>query len=229
MDRQGDLDADLEALLAHARALVGVELGELADALGLPVPVGPGAHQGLVGTGPRARAGRRDRRRARPRLRRAGRRAQDRARRRRRWCRCESTAVCQIDPIAIAAESWETSYVRAKLARVLFVALEVPPARARSASGAWPPCASGRRRRRGARAARRLRAVRARLLPARARRRDHRPPRRRRCRSAPRGATPPTCATATTPRAARPASARCGFYLRPGFVAAILQGGGPPP
>ena len=38
----------------------------------------------------------------------------------------ESTAVCQIDPIAIAGESWETSYVRAKLARVLFVALEVP-------------------------------------------------------------------------------------------------------
>ena len=39
----------------------------------------------------------------------------------------ESTAVCQIDPIAIAAESWATSYVRRKLARVLFVALEVPP------------------------------------------------------------------------------------------------------
>jgi DNA mismatch repair protein MutH len=40
----------------------------------------------------------------------------------------ESTAVCQIDPVAIAAESWETSYVRDKLARVLFVALAVPPA-----------------------------------------------------------------------------------------------------
>ena len=39
----------------------------------------------------------------------------------------ESTAVCQIDPIAIAAEPWQTSYVRYKLARVLFVALEVPP------------------------------------------------------------------------------------------------------
>ena len=38
----------------------------------------------------------------------------------------ESTAVCQIDPIAIAGESWETSYVREKLAHVLFVALEVP-------------------------------------------------------------------------------------------------------
>ncbi len=40
----------------------------------------------------------------------------------------ESTAVCNIDPIAIAGESWATSYVRRKLARVLFVALEVPAA-----------------------------------------------------------------------------------------------------
>lgn len=39
----------------------------------------------------------------------------------------ESTAVCVIDPIAIAAESWHTSHARKKLARVLFVALEVPP------------------------------------------------------------------------------------------------------
>jgi DNA mismatch repair protein MutH len=39
----------------------------------------------------------------------------------------ESTAVCQIDPIAIAGESWDSSYVREKLACVLFVALAVPP------------------------------------------------------------------------------------------------------
>ena len=38
----------------------------------------------------------------------------------------ESTAVCNIDPIAIAGESWATSYVRRKLSQVLFVALEVP-------------------------------------------------------------------------------------------------------
>lgn len=38
----------------------------------------------------------------------------------------ESTAVCHIDPITIAGESWQTSYARRKLARVLFVALEVP-------------------------------------------------------------------------------------------------------
>jgi DNA mismatch repair protein MutH len=38
----------------------------------------------------------------------------------------ESTAVCNIDPVAIAGESWATSYVRTKLAKVLFVALCVP-------------------------------------------------------------------------------------------------------
>ncbi len=40
----------------------------------------------------------------------------------------ESTAVCNIDPVAIAGESWATSYTRTKLARVLFIALEVPEA-----------------------------------------------------------------------------------------------------
>ena len=77
----------LEALLAHARALVGVELGELADALGLPVPVGRVRTKGWSGQVIEHELGVGDRRRARPRLRGAGRRAQDRARRRRRWCR----------------------------------------------------------------------------------------------------------------------------------------------
>jgi DNA mismatch repair protein MutH len=40
-------------------------------------------------------------------------------------CPAESTAVCHIDPVAIAGESWATSYVRKKLARVLLIALEV--------------------------------------------------------------------------------------------------------
>jgi DNA mismatch repair protein MutH len=119
-------DAALEGLLAHARALGGVELGELADGLGLPVPSGlvrtkgwsgqiiehelgvtPGGTRGpdfaVLGielkTVPVSPA----------------------------LVPLESTAVCQIDPVAIAAESWESSYVRQKLARVLFVALEVPP------------------------------------------------------------------------------------------------------
>src|SRR4051812_47154692 len=36
----GGVEQPLAALLAHARALVGVTLAELADGLGLPVPVG---------------------------------------------------------------------------------------------------------------------------------------------------------------------------------------------
>jgi len=116
---------DLEALLAHARALVGAELGALADALGLPVPVGRVRTKGWSGQVIEQELG----------VAVGGTRGPDfealgielktvpvtPA-----LVPLESTAVCQIDPIAIAGESWETSYVRAKLARVLFVALEVP-------------------------------------------------------------------------------------------------------
>jgi DNA mismatch repair protein MutH len=117
---------DVEALLAHARALVGVELGALAEALGLPVPVGRVRTKGWSGQviehelgvvvggarGPDFEALGIELKTVpvTPAL-----------------VPLESTAVCQIDPIAIAGESWETSYARAKLARVLFVALEVPP------------------------------------------------------------------------------------------------------
>src|SRR6185295_3392700 len=120
--------AELEALVAHARALVGVELGELADQLGLPVPARGAVHtKGWSGqiierelgvesgggvSGPDFAALDVELKtvpvdaRLRPR---------------------ESTAVCQIDPVTIAGESWETSTVRRKLGRVMFVALEVPP------------------------------------------------------------------------------------------------------
>jgi DNA mismatch repair protein MutH len=117
-------DPELASLMAHARALVGVELGELADSLGLPVPVGQVRTKGWSGQVIEHELG----------VAIGGGRGPDFAslgielktvpvdatlspR--------ESTAVCQIDPIAIAGESWETSYVRRKLARVLFVALEV--------------------------------------------------------------------------------------------------------
>jgi DNA mismatch repair protein MutH len=116
---------DLDALLAHARALVGVELGALADSLGLPVPVGNVRTKGWSGQVIEQELG----------VVVGGTRGPDfgalgielktvpvtPA-----LVPLESTAVCQIDPIAIAGESWDTSYVRAKLARVLFVALEVP-------------------------------------------------------------------------------------------------------
>jgi DNA mismatch repair protein MutH len=124
-DADPALPASLDALLAHARALVGVELGDLADQLGLPVPPGNVRTKGWPGQLIEQELG----------VAVGGARGPDFAalgvelktvptgpdlvpR--------ESTAVCQIDPVSIAAESWETSYVREKLRRVLFVALDVP-------------------------------------------------------------------------------------------------------
>jgi DNA mismatch repair protein MutH len=117
---------ELEALLAHARALVGVELGELADALGLPVPAGRVRTKGWAGQLLEHELG----------VAAGGARGPDFAALGlelktvpvdEALAPLESTAVCQIDPVAIAAESWADSYARRKLARVLFVALEVPP------------------------------------------------------------------------------------------------------
>jgi DNA mismatch repair protein MutH len=119
---------ELEALLAHARALIGVELGELAEQLGLPVPsdaAGAERSKGWAGQIVERELG----------VEAAG-RGPDFAHLGLELKTVpvdadlnprESTAVCQIDPIAIAAESWATSAVRDKLARVLFVAIERPP------------------------------------------------------------------------------------------------------
>jgi DNA mismatch repair protein MutH len=119
-------DAGVDALLAHARALVGVELAELADALGLPVPAGRVRTKGWSGQIIEHELG----------VAVGGTRGPDFAALGielktvpvdAALVPLESTAVCQIDPVAIAAESWDDSYVKHKLARVLFVALEVPP------------------------------------------------------------------------------------------------------
>jgi len=116
---------DLPALLAHARALVGVELGELDDQLGLPVPAGAVRTKGWSGQIIERELG----------VETGGLRGPDFAALDvelktvpvdAQLVPRESTAVCQIDPVAIAGESWETSYACRKLARVLFVALEVP-------------------------------------------------------------------------------------------------------
>src|SRR6185312_7096892 len=124
--RSGVASETLEALLAHARALVGVELSDLADALGLPVPVGNLRTKGWSGQVLEQELGAAV----------GGARGPDFAALGVELKTVpvdesleplESTAVCQIDPVAIAAESWETSYVRDKLASVLFVALAVPP------------------------------------------------------------------------------------------------------
>jgi DNA mismatch repair protein MutH len=124
---------ELAALLAHARALVGVELGELADQLGLPVPAntaGPERTKGWAGQIIEAELGVETNGLAGPDFARLGVELKtvpvdDGLKPR------ESTAVCQIDPVVIAGESWDTSTVREKLRHVLFVALAVPD-RARS-------------------------------------------------------------------------------------------------
>lgn len=121
-------DPELQALLSHVHALVGVELGELADRLGSDVPALGASRdrsKGWAGQIIERELG------VDP----EGRRGPDFARLGielktvpvdGRGVPRESTAVCQIDPIAIAGESWETSAVRHKLARVLFVAVEWP-------------------------------------------------------------------------------------------------------
>ncbi|HEY0711445.1 MAG TPA: MutH/Sau3AI family endonuclease [Polyangia bacterium] len=125
-------DAGPEAaakLLRHARALVGVTLAELADALGVAVPVGNVRTKGWSGQIIERELGAGD----------GGEKGPDFGALgielktvpvTRDLVPLESTAVCQIDPIAIAAESWASSYVREKLARVLFIALSVDDRRA---------------------------------------------------------------------------------------------------
>jgi len=104
---------------------VGVSLAELADGLGLPVPAGHLRSKGWSGQiverelGAGGSAGR----------------GQDFAALGielktvpvdQNLIPRESTAVCQIDPIVVAGESWGTSYLRQKLSQVLWVALQVP-------------------------------------------------------------------------------------------------------
>jgi DNA mismatch repair protein MutH len=102
---------------------VGTTLAELADGLGMPVPTGRVRTKGWSGQVIERELGA------------AGSHGPDFAALgvelksvpvTEELCPLESTAVCNIDPVTIAGESWETSYVRTKLAKVLFVALLVP-------------------------------------------------------------------------------------------------------
>ena len=112
-------------MLRHARALLGATLAEVADGLGMPVPVGAVRTKGWSGRVIERELGADD----------GGTHGPDFASLgielktvpvHGDLVPLESTAVCHIDPIVIAGESWSTSYARRKLAQVLFVALEVP-------------------------------------------------------------------------------------------------------
>ena len=112
-------------MLRHARALLGATLAEVADGLGMPVPVGAVRTKGWSGQVIERELGAGDGDTHGPDFAALGIELKtvpvhgD-------LVPLESTAVCHIDPIAIAGESWSTSYARRKLSQVLFVALEVP-------------------------------------------------------------------------------------------------------
>jgi len=125
-------DARIQELLAHANALVGARLSDIADGLGLPVPAGGLRSKGWSGQiierelGTTEESGHSSARG--PDFPALGIELKtvpvDR-----NGAPLESTAVCMIDPVVIAGESWESSTARKKLQKILFVALEVPEAR----------------------------------------------------------------------------------------------------
>ncbi len=218
----------LAALLAHARSLIGVTLADLADEMGLPVPVGKVRTKGWSGQIIERELGAGE----------GGLRGPDFAALGvelktvpvdARLRPLESTAVCQIDPVSIAGESWETSYVRRKLARVLFVALEVPDGAAsvgdRRVVGARLFCLQGEdeailradfelfvrgffRRGRGAE----ITGHHGAALQVR-----------------PKGRNAADLRRAFGPDGRPVQIGKSGFYLRPGFVGRILRAEGTPP
>jgi len=214
---------DLESLLRHARALVGATLAELADGLGMPVPVGATRTKGWSGQVVERELGA------------GGGHGPDFAALGVELksvpvspglVPLESTAVCNIDPVTIAGESWATSYVRTKLTKVLFIALAVPEGargvgeRRVAAVRLWTPTPAEEaalradfesvvrdyfRRGRAAEITGHLGAV----LQVRPKARN---------------ATDRRDAFGPDGQPVR--LGKCGFYLRPAFVGGILRGGG---
>jgi DNA mismatch repair protein MutH len=221
-------DEALVFLMRHARALVGVTLADLADGLGLPVPPGNLRTKGWSGQIIERELGGSSN----------SARGPDFAALEielktvpvdRRLEPVESTAVCHIDPVTIAAESWASSYVRRKLSRVLFVALEVPGPRASVgdrrvvAVRLWSPSPEQEAVLRGdfelfvrsffrlGRAAE-ITGHHGTALQVR-----------------PKGRNAADVRSAYGPDGRPVRIGKCGFYLRPSFVGRILRGDVPPP
>jgi DNA mismatch repair protein MutH len=221
-DGGADAGDGLAALLAHARALIGVELGELAEQLGVAAPRGATRTKGWAGQIIEHELG----------VETGGARGPDFSELAielktvpvdERLAPRESTAVCQIDPIAIAGESWRTSYARKKLERVLFVALETRPGapiseRRISAVRLWSPAREEddllradfelfvrEYFRRGRAEA--ITGHLGRVLQVR-----------------PKGRNAADLRAGYDEQGRPTRVGKCGFYLRPGFVASILQG-----
>jgi len=119
-------EKSISALLSHARALRGASLADLAESLGVPVPAGSRIPKGWAGRLVEQELGAEGSFRG-PDFTRLGIELKTVPVREDFWP-LESTAVCHIDPVVIAGESWATSYVRQKLQHVLFIALACPKA-----------------------------------------------------------------------------------------------------
>lgn len=116
----------IAVLLSHAHALRGATLADLAEGLGIPVPAGLRTPKGWSGRIVEQELGAGGSLRG-PDFTHLGVELKT-VPVRDDFRPLESTAVCHIDPVAIAGESWATSYVRRKLTQVLFIALECPKA-----------------------------------------------------------------------------------------------------
>lgn len=122
--------ASVDELLARARRLSGVTLSQLAAALAVPFPADLGRHKGFIGNLLEGALGTTASTRPAPDFEALGVElktlpvARDGRPR-------ESTFVCTASLTRMTEERWDTSKVRAKLARVLFVLVEsergVPP------------------------------------------------------------------------------------------------------
>lgn len=116
----------VEALLERARALSGLTLGQLADALAVPFPDDLGRHKGFIGNLVERALGSTASTRPRPDFEALGVELKtlptDREGRPR-----ESTFVCTASLTRMSRETWASSKVREKLARVLFVLVESEP------------------------------------------------------------------------------------------------------
>ena len=214
-------------LIRHAHALVGTSLADLADGLGLAVPVGHVRTKGWSGQIIERELGAGDGGEHGPDFAELGLELktvpvnQD-------LVPLESTAVCLIDPIAIAAESWASSYVRHKLAKVLFVALAVPDRlapvadRRVAAVALWSPSPEQE-----AILAADFELFVTSFFRAGPRGRADRPSWPGCCRFAPKDATPRTCAAPMVPMASQFGWANVAFTFAPGSW--VVFSGTPPP
>lgn len=113
----------VEELLARARRLAGLTLGQLADALSVPFPDDLGRHKGFIGNLVETALGTTASTRAAPDFEALGVELKTLPTSRDGRPR-ESTFVCTASLTRMTEETWATSKVRAKLSRVLFVLVE---------------------------------------------------------------------------------------------------------